>query len=182
MNYMYELPKLGKHTGLRLVGAITDGWTVSGVTSFVSGSPFTPGLGTTYTADITGSGEAARITVVSDPRLAKSEKTFSRNFRQEAFALTPVRSFGNAGIGILRGPGINNWDIALNRTFPLGLGERRVLQFRGEFFNAFNHTQFSAIDSAARFDQLGVQQNAGFGAFTAARNARIIAFSLRLQM
>jgi hypothetical protein len=182
VNYMYELPKLGKRLRLRPVAAITDGWSVSGVTSFVSGSPFTPALGTTYTTDITGSTEGARITIIGDPRLSKSEKSFGRNFRQEAFGPTPVRSFGNAGIGILRGPGINNWDIALNRRFPLGLGERRVLQFRGEFFNAFNHTQFSAIDAAARFDQAGRQQNAGFGAFTAARNPRIIAFSLRLQM
>jgi hypothetical protein len=181
-NYTYELPKLGKQAGLRALAVITDGWSVSGVTSFISGSPYTPGMATTYTSDITGSTEGARITVVGDPRLSKGEKDFSRNFRQEAFALTPVGSFGNAGIGILRGPGINNWDIAVNRAFPLGLGERRVLQFRGEFFNAFNHTQFSAIDTAARFDQTGAQVNRGFGAFTAARNPRIIAFSLRLQL
>lgn len=182
VNYTWELPKLGNRAGWRPLAAVTDGWSVSGVTSFISGSPFTPGLSTTYTSDITGSAEGARITVIGDPRLSKSEKDFSRNFRQEAFALTPVGSFGNAGIGILRGPGINNWDIAVNRTFPLGLGEGRALQFRGEFFNAFNHTQFSAIDTAARFDQTGAQVNGAFGAFTGARNARIIAFSLRLQL
>ncbi len=70
----------------------------------------------------------------------------------------------------------------LQMSFPLGLGEGRVLQFRGEFFNAFNHTQFSAIDSAASFNQAGAQVKASFGAFTAARNPRIIAFSLRLRL
>ena len=49
--------------------------------------------------------EGARIVVTGDPYLSKSERTFFRNFRTEAFA-RPVRGeFGNVGVGILRGPG-----------------------------------------------------------------------------
>ena len=62
---------------------------------------------------------------------------------------------------------------------PIGLGERRTLDFRAEAYNAFNHTQFSGVDSGARFDASGNQTNANFGAFNAARPARVIAFSLR---
>jgi len=181
LNYVYELPNVGVRLGGKPLAAVLDRWNVSGVTSFVSGAPFTPGFSTTYTTDITGSGEGARITVLADPRLPKSEKTFYRNFRQDAFALTPVSSFGNAGVSLLRGPGVNNWDIALGKRIPLGLGEERALQFRAEFYNAFNHTQFSGLDSGARFDQAGRQVNANFGAFTAARSPRIISFSLRLR-
>jgi len=48
-----------------------------------------------------------------------------------------------------------------------------------EFYNAFNHTQYSGLDTGARFDAQGRQVNARFGEFTAARNARIIQLALR---
>lgn len=54
------------------------------------------------------------------------------------------------------------------------------LQFRCEFYNAWNHTQFSGVDTAARFDVQGKQVNARMGEFTAARGARIIQLALRL--
>jgi len=179
INYVYDLPKL---SGLnRLLRTLAGNWTVSGITSFVSGQPFTPGFSTTYATDITGSSEGARITVIGKPSLGKSEKTFYRNFRTEAFALTPVGSFGNAGVGILRGPGINNWDISIRKTLPLGRVESRSLQFRVELYNAFNHTQFSSIDSGARFDPSGAQVNPNFGAFSGARDPRIISLALRVR-
>lgn len=179
VNYQYDLPNPGVHRNNALLKALADYWTVSGVTTFVSGAPFTPTLTTTTAMEITGSAEAARISVVGDPRLSKSEKTFSRNFRTEAFALTPVGSFGNAGVRILRGPGMNNWDISLSKKIPLGLGEQRALRFRAEAYNAWNHTQFSALDTTGRFNPAGGQVNQNFSAFTAARNGRIISFALR---
>ena len=180
LNYIYDLPKLGQKLGSKWLGVVTDNWTVSGVTSFSSGAPFMPTFTTTYTTDITGSSEGPRITVVGKAPLSKDEKTFQRNFNTQAFALTPVGSFGNAAPGILRQPGINNWDISLRKAFPLGQ-ESRLLQFRAEFYNAFNHTQFRTVDSAARFDQSGAQVNGNFGAFTSARDGRVISFMLRLQ-
>lgn len=180
VNYYYDLPRLKSSGQARALAAITNGWTISGITAFVTGAALTPGLNTTYTTDITGSGEGARLTVVGDPYLPKSERNFFRNFRQEAFALTPVGSFGNAGVGVLRGPGINNWDLSLTRSFPLG-GEARKLLFRAEFYNAFNHTQFAGLDTTARFDQTGRQVSPTFGAFNSDRNARVISFALRLR-
>jgi len=180
VNYAYELPALSRKLGAKWLRAVTDDWRISGVTTFMSGSPYTPSLSTTYTSDITGSSEGARITVIADPYIPKGDRTFYKNFNQAAFALTPVRSFGNAGIGVLRGPGINNWDLTLGKKFPIGSSERRYVDFRAEAYNAFNHTQFSGIDSGARFDAAGNQTNANFGAFNGARNARIMAFSLRL--
>lgn len=53
------------------------------------------------------------------------------------------------------------------------------LQLRCELYNAFNHTQFSAFDTAARFDAQGRQVNTRFGEFTTARLPRQIQFALR---
>jgi hypothetical protein len=47
---------------------------------------------------------------------------------------------GNAGRNILRGPGINNWDFSLMKNFSFREGV--FLQFRAEFFNVLNNTQF----------------------------------------
>ena len=49
------------------------------------------------------------------------------------------------GQGIIRGPGDFDWDISAGRSFHVrGIHEQRQLQFRAEFYNAFNHPQFSA--------------------------------------
>jgi hypothetical protein len=181
LNYMYTLPRPGKTLGNPVLSIIADNWTISGVTTFISGAPFTPAFSTVANSDVTGSSEAARITVVGNPRLEKSEKTFSRNFNTAAFVDTPLRSFGNAGVNILRGPGINNWDISVGKSFPIGLGEKRPLQFRAASFNTFNHTQFSRLDTTARFDAQSRQTNPSFGAFTGARPGRVIALDLRFR-
>jgi hypothetical protein len=60
------------------------------------------------------------------------------------------------------------------------MSERQRLQFRLELYNAFNHTQFSAVDTAARFDAAGNQVSTSFGRVTAARDARLMQMSLRL--
>ena len=179
LNYIWDLPKLGRRLGVRPLGWILDNWQISGITSFVTGAPFTPGFSTTDGMDITGSTEGARITVVGNPRLSKSEKTFYRNFNTDVFRRTPQRDFGNGGLNYLYGPGVNNWDIAVSKRVPL-FSEERFIQFRTEMFNTWNHTQFSGLDSTFRFDPQGVNQNANVGAFTSARDPRIIQLSLKI--
>ena len=64
----------------------------------------------------------------------------------------------------LRGPGRDNWNLSLFKTFAFG--ESAGLQLRFESFNTFNHTQFQSVDNG-----LG---NSRFGQFTSAYPARII--------
>jgi hypothetical protein len=177
-NYIWEIPGLGRRLNNRYLGWITDNWQISGITSFITGAPFTPGFSTTDGQDITGSSEGARVIIVGDTYLPKNQRTFERNFNTSAFARPPLRSFGNAGQNSMYGPGVNNWDISVAKRFPL-FGEGRYVQFRGEFFNAWNHTQFSSMDTTARFDPAGNQVNPSFGQFTGARDPRIIQLSLR---
>lgn len=178
-NYMYDLPKVGARLGFKPSGWVLDNWQISGITSFISGSAFTPGFSTVDGEDITGSAEGARITVVGDPRLSKDERTYYRNFKTEVFRRTPTRGFGNAGLGLLRGPGTNNWDVAISKRMPL-FSEARFIQFRTEMFNAWNHTQFSGLYTTARFDLAGNQVDPNFGAYSSARLPRIIQLSLKV--
>jgi len=191
VNYIYELPELGKRFNSKPLGWVVDNWSIGGITSLISGSPFTPGYSLTDgSADsvITGSAIGGRIVVTGRPTLAKSEKTFDRNFKTDVWARPSKCVFGgganqacwgNAAGGLLRGPGVNNWDISISKKFPL-MSETRVLTFRSEFFNAWNHTQFSSLNTTARFNPSGTQTDPLFGSYSATRQPRIIQFSLKL--
>jgi hypothetical protein len=90
--------------------------------------------------------------------------------------------FGTSGIGEVTGPNQNNWDIALiKRT---SLTERVNLDFRAEFFNAFNHPQFANpdLDAGLTAPELGlVAPNSNFGHITSlSTNPRIIQLALKL--
>ena len=80
-------------------------------------------------------------------------------------------TFGNQGRNTLRTPGVNNFDFALMKNFPLW-NEQSKLQFRGEFCNIFNHPQFLNVGNT-----LG---SATFGRLTDVAPPRIIQFGLRL--
>jgi hypothetical protein len=82
-----------------------------------------------------------------------------------------VGTFGNAGRGMFRGPGQWNLDFSLFKDIPIT--ERFKLQFRTEFFNLFNHTNFgdptSSLDSASYGTIRGTSVN-----------ARLVQFALKL--
>jgi len=187
VNYIYDLPKLGERLKLKPLGWITDNWQVSGITSLIAGSAFTPGYSLSDGADLTGSAVSPRIIVTGDPKLQKSQKTFTQVFNtsvwmrppKTTWGTVPALNFGNAAGGLLRGPGVNNWDLAFSKRFPLK-SEARYITFRGELFNAFNHTQFSGVNSTATFNAAGGQTNALFGSYSSSRAPRTIQFSLRL--
>jgi hypothetical protein len=178
INFTYNVPNLSPwHNGPSQT--ILNGWQLSGITSFVSGAPLGITNSFTYTVDTTGSPtENARVVVLQNPILAKSDRTFNQNFNVNAFGPPAVGTVGNAPKDVIRGPGINNWDLSLFKNFKLT--ERFKLQFRTEGYNAFNHTQFSGLDTTARFDQQGRQTSGTFGSFTAARNPRRVQLALRL--
>jgi len=63
-----------------------------------------------------------------------------------AFAMPEQYTYGNLGRNTLRAPGFSNWDLGLLKNFPLH-GEKQVLQFRAEFFNAFNNVSMGQPDA-----------------------------------
>jgi hypothetical protein len=99
------------------------------------------------------------------------ERTPERFFNTDAFRLPEQYTFGNAGRGIVDTPGTNNFDLSLMKTFRLLEGHS--LQFRSEFFNAFNHTQFNTPNMTV--------DNRNFGRITSARTARQIQLGLRYE-
>ena len=179
-NFVWDLPKASQLVHNSVVKAVFDDWQVSGITTFMSGAPTGVGLSFTYTTDITGSPtDSARPVVIANPNLPKEQRTFLQAFNISAFAAPAVGTFGNESKYAFRGPGINNWDISSFKNIHLPR-ERMRMQFRGEFYNAFNHTQFSGVNATAQFNQAGVQSNGAFGNYTSARNPRRTQLAFRL--
>lgn len=183
MNYMYELP-FGKHQGAK--GKLLNGWSVSGVTTIQNGLPLTitdSQAGTIYGA----SGGRAQLcegaTHASIPTSGSIRERLggasggSGYLNRSAFCAAPTggiygngTGWGNAGIGILRGPGQFNWDISLIKDTWIREGHR--FQFRTEFYNAFNTPQFANPNTALRDTTFG-QINA------TSVNPRIIQFGFK---
>ena len=86
--------------------------------------------------------------------------------------------YGNSGLGIVLGPGQNNWDMSLSKvTMVGGLREDATLQFRAEFFNTFNHPQFNNPNNSTG----SVNFNSGvYGQISQASvNPRLLQFALK---
>jgi hypothetical protein len=117
--------------------------------------------------------------VLSNPIIPKSDRSLTRYFDPTVFAMPAIGTPGNAPRDVVRGPGINNFDMTIFKNFPIR--EKVNLQLRFEAYNAFNHTQFSGINTTSQFNPANGQQvNAAFGTLTAARGARVGQASLRL--
>jgi hypothetical protein len=194
VNYVYSLPDL-KGSNRFLKGAF-GGWQVSGFTRFESGAPFGVGYSVTGVSqqNITGSPtEGARVRILGDPYLNTSGGPYNR-INPAAFAAPQVGSIGlESGVNYLTGPGVNDWDISLQKSFTVK--ERLKFQFRADAFNAFNHAQFTGVNSTLNFASLtnpnptnlylkadGSLNNInGFGTINGAADPRIMQLVIRMQ-
>jgi hypothetical protein len=95
----------------------------------------------------------------------------------------PLFSYGNMGRNVLRGPGINDWDISLMKNFKLT--ESKSIQFQSNFFNAFNHTQFfgptlgaGSLGGSSQFGEVSTDSTPSSSPYY--RGPRIIQFALKV--
>jgi hypothetical protein len=158
--------------------AIAD-WSLYATAQFSTGQPYRPGFSTTDGENMTGTpSQGAQMLYLGDAGCGGASdcplaQQFARPGMPRATGTIEQTYWGNLGVNTYDRPGINNWDMRLTRRFRL-LSESRTLELRGEAFNAFNHTQFSNIDTTARFDPTGKQINALFLTPTASRRPRVL--------
>ncbi|MCS7023601.1 MAG: TonB-dependent receptor [Bryobacteraceae bacterium] len=178
LNYVWDLPKGSRLLPNTLGRLLFDGWQASGITTFASGQPSGVGFSTVNPIDLNGGGDGTRINVTGKAQRPFGQREFRQWFHTDVFARPAVGDPGNAPKDVFRRPGINNWDISVFKLFPVG-SEKRNLQLRWEMYNTFNHTQFSDVDSTARFDAQSQQVNTRFGEVIGARAPRRMQASLR---
>ena len=176
-NFTYDVPPASKLVHSPVVRYTLDNWILSGIAQFATGQPAGLSFSTTDGTNLTGGGDAQRMDVVGNAYTGAIH-TFTRWFNPAAFGRPGLNDPGNAGKYDIRNPGINNWDMALAKNFPVR-SEKRYFELRWEAYNAFNHTQYAGLGTAARFDPTGNQTNALFGTVTSTRTPRVMQGSLR---
>jgi len=181
VDYVYTIP-IFKNSKGALAYALK-GWELSGLLSIYSGSPFTV---TTSSLDPAGLGllgnsaSSSRPDMLCDPNAAapKLAPGFTGTalptwFNTACFAAVPQGAIrpGNAGRGVVRGPGYGNLDGALIKNFYFT--ERAALQLRGEFFNATNHANPNGFASTNI-------TSSSFGEISSYRQARQVQIGAKL--
>ena len=156
MSWTYELPiGHGKHFAPGSRGALDrliSGWKFDNITTFNSGEHITVTLPTNWTNN--GSGAANRPNVVGNIYPANQNYLHWLNINSYVYPGCPsynpcttggLHVTGNAPRDGALMPGENNWDVAAVKDTQIT--ESKLLQFRAEFFNAWNHTQWGGITS-----------------------------------
>jgi len=171
-DYLYTIPAFSNSHGP--AAYILKDWQINGILSLYSGQPFTV---TTSSLDPAGLGllgnsaASSRPDMVCDPN-ANAPHNTAQWFTTSCFAPTPQGAVrpGNAGRGVVRGPGFANWDFALLKKLPVG--EKYNFELRGEALNILNHANPNGFGSTNNTSSL-------FGQITSFRAPRRIQLALK---
>jgi hypothetical protein len=171
ISYIYDLPFgagrrfLGDARGV--VNQLLGGWQVNGITSFRSGAALSL---TSPVSNNRGNRAGNRPDRIGDGNLPTGERNVERWFDMTAFKDPVLGTYGNSGDGIIRGPGLANWDVSVFKNFRFR--EAMTLQFRWEMFNAFN--QVNLMNPATS------TSDPRFGRISSAMTAREMQAGLKL--
>lgn len=189
MNFIYDIPFL-KNSSDKLLKSTVGGWQVSGIVSMQTGEPIHISEGGIHncaqtnsatdakcTGSLLGTGNISSIVPNADNRpnvngSVSYPKTAKSWFSKSAFAPTAAGTWGNLPFNSIRAPGRQNWNLALFKSFLFSESRGSKLEFRAEFFNAFNHTEFNNVSNTFT--------NGDFGAITSAHDPREIQLGLKL--
>ena len=169
-NYVWELP-VRKMDGF--AGKALNGWQVSGIYTYQSGFPIL--LNNCNDTELEGS--TLGFECPGKPNLGATPFR-THNPRTDGFVFDPgqldnnvtLGTFGNAPRTLCCNPPINNWDMGIFKSTPVG--EKLHVEFRTEIFNVFNHAQFYGVD--------GNSANTTFGQPQKVRDPRLLQFALKM--
>ncbi len=187
VNFLWNVPSASKLWDTFVARQVLDNWQISGIASFVRGAPYGITLNTSG-VDLTGGSDGPRAVISGNAVLPHGKRTVLQYFNTDVVS-EPAKNapngsgqyssfVGNAGKVVFRGPGENNWDVALFKNVPIK--EHVTLQIRTEFYNLLNHPSFNSVDNEAIFDSGGNQGNGTFGELNGDAGARQIQLSGRI--
>jgi hypothetical protein len=142
VSWVYDLP-IGRGKPLlakagNVSQAFLGGWKLGGIASYQSGHYVTP----TDSFNNSNAG-GSRPDAIGNPNhrsYSSQQDMISQFFNTAAFVRAAQYTFGNAGTGIIEGPGLQTIDLSVYKDFMLGEGRR--IQFRAEAFNSLNRANF----------------------------------------
>jgi hypothetical protein len=170
-SWLWELPRL---TGAsRALRGVFGGWDFNGALTLQSGPYYTVRSGRDNSLSGVGLDRADLVGDISrSARQDPNRDPVREWYNTRAFAQNKEGTFGTSGRNIIPGPDLRNVDVSVTKIFPIR--ESVHLQFRSEFFNLFNRTNFVS----PRSDSMA---SGNFGRLTAAGDPRILQFGLKLR-
>jgi len=157
--------------------ALLGGWQLNAINTANTGTPVNVYYAPSTANDVTGLSAEYRGETFQRPNVSGSAQGQSTAqslltyFAGYTFTTPPASApFGNLGRNAFRAPGLEQWDLGVSKSFRITEGIR--LQFRGEFFNVLNHTNFGLPNQTST--------STAFGTITTTYPARQIQFGLKL--
>jgi hypothetical protein len=163
VSLVYQIPA---PSNARWTRALLGEWQAGGNFTAQSGAPFTVNISSDQ-ANI-GAGPAQRPNVSGDPN--NGPRTPHQWFDTSVFSLPALYSFGNAPRNAVIGPGLEEFDLSLQKDVVLREPVR--LQFRAEAYNLLNHPNFN-IPNRTAFTP-------NFGRISSAQDSRQLQFALKI--
>jgi hypothetical protein len=166
----YNFPRVPVHS---FADKLINGWSLSGITNWQTGFPFT--IFSDYDNSFSQNGaDRADLTApqFKDALLSSGRshaQLVNEWFNISAFGPNAIGTFGNTGKNVIRGPRFFDTDLGLLKNTKID--ERVSLQFRAEFYNAFNNVNFGTPDSGLT--------DSSFGQITSAQDPRILQMALK---
>ena len=181
VNYIYALPFF-RHSNNAFLSKGLGGWEVTGISSFVSGAPLNIILaGNQQTNGLqlggqTGQNRPNLTGSISYPKQLLASDGNLQWFDPTPFSYPTPGQYGNLKHNALRGPGRDNWNLALHKIF--NFTEHSNLEFRVEAFNVWNHTQYRAdIQNGGIGNSLG---GSHFGEISSAWDPRVLQLAAKI--
>jgi hypothetical protein len=115
---------------------VIGGWQLNGIIRLQTGQPYTPTANTSI-------GNRRADYVGGDVLVPSGQRDINNWINKAAFAPAPNNRFGNAGVGIIRGPGLQSYDLSIAKNFRVR--EAWNLKFQLDAFNAFNIANFTSL-------------------------------------
>jgi hypothetical protein len=176
-NFVYQIP-LFDNVDNHLLRAVAGGWSLSGIVTFESGAPVNLGVtGENASSVLANTGNRPDVNgSISYPH--KVGEWFDPSVFSKPLCATGPDCYGNTGFDAIRGPGRDDWNLSLFKSFVFSESRGSRLEFRAETFNTWNHTQFKGD-----INNGGISNNFGatnFGVVTAAFDPREFQFGLKL--
>jgi Carboxypeptidase regulatory-like domain len=180
-SFTYDLPVgRGQRFGAgmnRVVDEAVGGWKTAGIVTFQQGFPLSVGASDTGgLLDSFGVNRANQLGSASKLKFSTNPTTVAANdsalFTQPAFA-----TFGNSARNLVNGPGVENFDLSLKKSFAIS--EKANFQFQVDGFDAFNHTNFNGVclNVNCTTTYQGVSGVPSFGQLTGAAGKRSLQLS-----
>jgi hypothetical protein len=177
VNFVYQIPLL-KNSQSRFLKTAFGGWELSGIVLMETGAPLNITMGGNNVCSVLAGpfSDCTNRPEITGP--ISYPKKVNEWFDPSVLSAPALGTWGDLGHNAIRGPGRDNWNLSLFKSFVISESRGSRFEFRAESFNTWNHTQFIGNEQ-----QGGISSTFGasnFGAVTSAYDPRVFQLGAKL--